>query len=113
MSGWNSIIAETTGIFKQMLRKAKPKYDGETGDLILYVEFHDFLAQPYVENTEYARELEDIIEGRIGKRIQVKMFMGSEEDQRGLVDLTVDQAISQNINMDVVIESDPDIDIEE
>lgn len=113
MSGWNSIIAQTTGVFKQMLRKAKPKYDGETGDLILYVEFQDFLAQPYTENPEYTQELENIIEERTGKRIPVKMYMGSEQNHRGLVDLTVDQAIRQNINMDVVIEADPETDSEE
>ena len=113
MSGWNSIIAQTTGVFKQMLRKAKPKYDGETGDLILYVEFQDFLAQPYTENPEYTQELENIIEERTGKRIPIKMYMGNEQNHRGLVDLTVDQAIRQNINMDVVIEADPETDSEE
>ncbi len=113
MSGWNSIIAETTGIFKQMLRKAKPKYDGETGALVLYVEFQDFLAQPYVENPEYAQELQRIIEGRTGKQIPVKMLMGGEQGYGNLVDLTVEQAIRQNINMDVVIEADPDEDPEE
>lgn len=113
MSGWNSIIGETTGVFKQMLRKAKPKYNGETGELILYVEFQDFLAQTYVENPEYTEELENIIEGRVGKRIRVQMMMAGEQRHHHLVDLTVDQAIKENINMDVVIESDPDMDFGE
>ena len=41
------------------------------------------------------------------------MYMGNEQNHRGLVDLTVDQAIRQNINMDVVIEADPETDSEE
>ena len=79
----------------------------------MYVEFQDFLAQPYTENPEYTQELENIIEERTGKRIPIKMYMGNEQNHRGLVDLTVDQAIRQNINMDVVIEADPETDSEE
>ena len=108
MSGWSSMIAETTGLFKQMLRKSVPKYNGETGESILYVEFQDFLAQPYVDEPQYAQELQQIIEGRTGKRVEIQMLMAGGHQNHALAELTVDQAMRENINMDVVIEEDPD-----
>ena len=109
MSGWSSIIAETSGLFKQMLRKAVPKYNGETGESVLYVEFQDFLAQPYVENGEYARELQSIIQNRTGKAVEIQMVMAGGKVNRTLAKLSVDQAIRENIHMDVVIEEEPDL----
>lgn len=108
MSGWNSIIGETTGLFKQMLRKAKPKYDGETGENILYVEFQDFLAQPYVDEPQYTEELQQIIAGRMGKTVEIRMLMAGGQQTQNLADLTVDQAMKENIMTDVVVEADPD-----
>ena len=43
VAGWRAIVGQTTGLFKQSLQRAIPKYNGETGDPILYVEFQDFL----------------------------------------------------------------------
>ena len=37
------------------------KYNGETGDPVLYIEFQDFLGQTYVDNPEAVKELQDII----------------------------------------------------
>lgn len=42
VAGWRAIVGQTTGLFKQSLQRAVPKYNGETGDSILYVEFQDF-----------------------------------------------------------------------
>ena len=48
-------------MFKQMLQKSVPKYNSETGEPVLYVEFQDFLGQSYVDNPEAKKELQDII----------------------------------------------------
>ena len=48
VAGWRAIVGQTTGLFKQSLQRAVPKYNGETGDPILYVEFQDFLGMNYV-----------------------------------------------------------------
>ena len=52
VAGWRAIVGQTTGLFKQSLQRAVPKYNGETGDPILYVEFQDFLGMNYVDNPE-------------------------------------------------------------
>lgn len=44
-------------MFKQMLQKSVPKYNSETGEPVLYVEFQDFLGQSYVDNPEAKKEL--------------------------------------------------------
>ena len=61
VAGWRAIVGQTTGLFKQSLQRAVPKYNGETGDPILYVEFQDFLGMNYVDNPEAKKELQDII----------------------------------------------------
>ena len=55
VAGWRAIVGQTTGLFKQSLQRAVPKYNGETGDPILYVEFQDFLGMNYVDNPERRR----------------------------------------------------------
>ena len=45
VASWRVIVGQTSGIFKQMLQKAIPKYNGETGEPVLYVEFQDFLGK--------------------------------------------------------------------
>lgn len=39
VANWKVIVNQTNAVFKQMLQKAIPKYNGETGDSTLYVEF--------------------------------------------------------------------------
>ena len=61
VASWRVIVGQTSGIFKQMLQKSVPKYNSETGEPVLYVEFQDFLGQSYVDNPEAKKELQDII----------------------------------------------------
>ena len=89
------ITGQTTGMFKQMLQKSVPKYNGETGEPILYVEFQDFLGQSYVDNPEAKKE-------------EIQMLVANQHQHTNLANITVDQAIKDNIHMDVVIEEDPD-----
>lgn len=46
VAGWRVITGQTTGMFKQMLQKSVPKYNSETGEPVLYVEFQDSLGSP-------------------------------------------------------------------
>ncbi len=108
VAGWRVITGQTTGMFKQMLQKSVPKYNGETGEPILYVEFQDFLGQSYVDNPEAKKELQDIIIAQTGKTVEVQMLVANQHQHTNLANITVDQAIKDNIHMDVVIEEDPD-----
>jgi DNA polymerase-3 subunit gamma/tau len=106
VAGWKSIISQTEGRFKEMLRKSVPKYNGQTGEPVLYVEFHDFQGQSYVDNPEATEELQAIIERTTGKSVEVRMLVANEHQHTNLAAVTVDQAIRENIHMDVVVEED-------
>ena len=108
VASWKVIVGQTSGIFKQMLQKAIPKYNGATGDPVLYVEFQDFLGKTYVDNPEAENELKSIIAASTGKSVELKMVVAKEHNHTNLAQVTVDQAIRENIHMDVVVEEDPD-----
>ena len=108
VAGWRVITGQTTGMFKQMLQKSVPKYNSETGEPVLYVEFQDFLGQSYVDNSEAKKELQDIITAQTGKTVEIQMLVADKHQHTNLANITVDQAIKNNIHMDVVIEEDPD-----
>ena len=91
-----------------MLQKSIPKYNGETGEPILYVEFQDFLGQSYVDDPDAKKELQDIIAAQTGKSVEIEMLVANQHQHTNLADITVDQAIRDNIHMDVIIEEDPD-----
>ena len=108
VAGWRAIVGQTTGLFKQSLQRAVPKYNGETGDSILYVEFQDFLGMNYVDNPEAKKELQDIIAARTGKSVEIHMLVANKHQQTNLAQITVDDALRENIHMDIVVEEDPD-----
>ena len=111
VAGWKVIVSQTSGIFKQMLQKSIPKYNGETGDPILFVEFQDFLGQSYVDNPEAKQELQEIIERQMGKTVEIQMLVANQHQHTNLAQITVDQAIRENIHMDVVVEEESGEDI--
>ena len=113
VASWKVIVGQTSGIFKQMLQKSIPKYNGQTGEPILYIEFQDFLGKTYVDNPEAEEELKNIILAQTGKSVELKMVVAKEHNHTNLAKLTVDQALRENIHMDVVIEETPGSEPEE
>ena len=91
---------------KQALLQSVPKYNGETGEPILYVEFQTPLGRLYPDDSEAKKELQSIIEQKLGKSIELHMLVAEDHQQTNLSQITVDQAIRDNIHMDVVIEED-------
>ena len=67
MAGWKVIVGQTTAAFKQALLKSIPKYNGETGEPVLYVEFQTPLGRNYPDDSDACRELKEIIERQTGK----------------------------------------------
>ena len=105
---WNSIIRETRGLLQQMLLESTPKYDGNTGEPVLYVEFRNFLAQTCIDNPQDAEILKEAIRKKIGKDVEVKMILKNSEAAKGpagLAEISVDDLIRQNINMDITVEN--------
>ncbi|MDO4340467.1 MAG: DNA polymerase III subunit gamma/tau [Eubacteriales bacterium] len=106
VANWRTIVSQTSGAFKLMLQKAVPKYNGETGEPVLFVEFQDYLGQNYVDNPEAKQELLSIIEQQTGKTVDIQMLVVNQHQHTNLAQITVDQAIRENIHMDVVIEEE-------
>ena len=108
VAGWKVIVGQTTAAFKQALLKSIPKYNGETGEPVLYVEFQTPLGRNYPDDSDACRELKEIIQRQTGKTVELHMLVAEDHQQTNLTAVTVDQAIRENIHMDVVIEEDPD-----
>lgn len=107
MGMWKSIIAETEGRFRVVLSSAVPKYNTQGEDQRLFVVFADFLAEPYINNNEKQEELEKIIAGKLGKRVEVKMILQADESLlKGgrLAKIGVDEAIRKFVHADISIE---------
>lgn len=104
---WNSIIRDTKGLLQQMLLESTPKYDGNTGEPVLYVEFRNFLAQTCIESPESMEMLKNAVRKKIGKDVEIKMILKDNEaggDKGGLSEITVDDLLMQNINMEISVE---------
>lgn len=108
VAGWKVIVGQTTAAFKQALLKSVPKYNGETGEPVLYVEFQTPLGRNYPDDSEAKRELQSIIERQIGKSIELHFLVAEDHHQANLAQITVDEAIRENIHMDVVVEEEPE-----
>lgn len=104
---WNSIIRDTKGLLQQMLLESTPKYDGNTGEPVLYVEFRNFLAQTCIESPESMEMLKNAVRKKIGKDVEIKMILKDGEaggNKGGLSEITVDDLLMQNINMEISVE---------
>ena len=106
VAGWRAIVCQTTGGFKQMLQKSVPKYNGTTGESRLFVEFQEPLGKLYADDPQYKEELAGIILAQTGKTVDVEMLVANQHSHTNLVQVSVDQAIRENIHMEVVIEEE-------
>ena len=104
---WRSIVGTTEGMFKQFLNTAVPKYNGETGEPKLYVEFTNPLAGKYTRDEDAKAELEEIIRERIGKTVEVEMVLADPGKNGNLSEISVDEILKNMIHMPVEVEDDP------
>ena len=104
---WNTIIRDTKGLLQQMLLDSIPKYDGNTGEPILYVEFQNFLAQTCIDNPDNLEMLKNAVRKKIGVEVEIKMILKNSETghgKSGLAEISVDDLIHKNINMEITVE---------
>ena len=59
-----------------------------------------------MDDPEARQELMDIIAAQTGKAVEVQLLVANNHSYTNLSKVTVDEAIRQNIHMDVVIEED-------
>ncbi len=103
-SEWKVLVGQTDGMFKNMLSTAVPKYNGQTGENKLYVEFSNPLAQNYVDRPDGRELLESIIEKRYGKSVQVEMRLKTQGGADHLADITVEEQLKNNVHFDIIEE---------
>lgn len=104
---WNSIIRETKGLLQRMLLESTPKYDGNTGEPVLYVEFCNFLAQTCIDNPENLEMLKQAVQKKTGKDVEIRMILKDSEpgkSQGGLAEISVDELLEQNVHMEITVE---------
>lgn len=107
-NNWKMIVGQTEGMFKSFLSTATPKYNGNTGENKLYVEFTNDLAQNCVEDPTKKELLEALIARQIGKSVEVEMLLKKRDSHKELADISVDDILKQAVHMDIVIEDEPD-----
>lgn len=111
-ASWKAIIGQTSGMFRQFLQSAVPKYNSETGDAKLFVEFADQLASIYVERPEAADEIRTIIEQMTGKTVEVQLILADQHANAALSTISVDEALTQAIH-GIPVEEDDESDFDD
>lgn len=103
---WTAIIRETSGLLKQMLKESTPKYNENSEEPILYIEFHNFQAEICTKNPDTMPLLKKIIREKTGKEVEIQFVIADTDFKgpSGLAPISVDELIEQNIHMDVVVE---------
>lgn len=109
-NNWRSIVGQTEGMFKSLLSTAVPKYNGNTGENKLFVEFSNDMAQRCVEDPGKKELLEAIIAGQIGKSVEVELVLKKGNTQQNLADISVDDILKQTVHAEIVVEDGPDED---
>ena len=105
---WKSIVMQTQGMFKTFLTTAVPKYNGNTGENKLYVEFSNDLAQTCVDDPDKKQLLESLILQMTGKTVEVEMLLKKTNMHQDLAEISVDDILKQTVHMDIVVEEEPD-----
>ena len=105
---WKNIVMQTQGMFKTFLTTAVPKYNGNTGENKLYVEFSNDLAQTCVDDPDKKQLLEDLILQMTGKTVEVEMLLKKTNMHQDLAEISVDDILKQTVHMDIVVEEEPD-----
>lgn len=107
-NNWKMIVGQMEGMFKSFLSTAVPKYNGNTGENKLFVEFTNDLAQNCVEDPAKKELLEALITRQIGKSVEVEMLLKKRDSHKELAEISVDDILKQAVHMDIVVEDEPD-----
>ena len=105
VSEWPAIAGQTRGILHEVLKTARPSYDGSTGENVLYVLLpaNDLISRSRENNEEDIKQLQSIIQRRTGKTAEIRLIAGDDQKAGNLAALTVDEAL-QNIHMNIDVE---------
>ena len=97
VKNFRSIVGEASGILQGSLKKARLSLGGDNRLMIV---LPDPLSESVVGREDHVQELENLIEQRIGKKVEVEVR--HVEEGRHFEDTFVD--IEQKINMEITVE---------
>ncbi|MCI8327811.1 MAG: DNA polymerase III subunit gamma/tau [Lachnospiraceae bacterium] len=96
---WSNILQELPGLMKTYLKLAKPSL---SGDNVLLIILEDEMAVSYLNDEERKKEIETVIEQRIGSHVEVQIQLN--ETNRPFEESYVD--LRDVIHMDITIEDE-------
>ena len=97
VKNFRSIVGEASGILQGSLKKARLSLGGDNRLMIV---LPDPLSESVVGREDHVQELENLIEQRIGKKVEIEVR--HVEEGRHFEDTFVD--IEQKINMEITVE---------
>ncbi len=105
---WKMIVARADGkVFQTVLSTAEPKFNArDESDGRLFVVFTNYLAERYLDDKQKKAELEQIIEEKTGKHIEVKFILAADEmaQRESLARIQLEERIHEFIHTDIEIE---------
>lgn len=110
-SMWKSIANEAGGRFGMVLQtKAEPRYNPAEDGSCLYVVFQDFQGEKYIHDNEKKTLLENIIESKIGKKVDIKMVLAADmaNGSQKLYAVSVEEKLREKIhNIEIEVDDSP------
>ena len=103
---WKMIAGQAQEPFRHFLLNAVPKYNRETGEARLFVEFQNNLAAMYLERPDARQELLQIIEQTIGKTVDLEMILADQKKNSALSEISVDSLLQEAVHMPIDYDDD-------
>jgi DNA polymerase III, subunit gamma and tau len=104
-ANWKSIVNQMEGKLKILLNGVTIKYNRlDENDNKLFIVFNDFIGGAVTKDKETKALIEKIIANKIGKKVEVEMIVEESEKDLQLVNITVEQALSDFIHTNIVVE---------
>ncbi len=105
---WKIITGQANGRLKVLLDTAEPKYNGQTGEPKLYIAFTNRIAEAYLNHSQSGEDaklrLQQIIEERIGKTVEIEFVMQDFGNNEDLADIRIDDILKDNIQIEIETE---------
>ena len=104
---WQKIAGRTNVLIRSELRKARPKFNPKDSEPVLYLELSGKGAQLMFdpsEKTQWETEVRELIKEETSVDAPVSFLLREDGESRKLTSISVEEAVKNNINMDIEYE---------
>lgn len=98
---WGTVRGMASGILKSCLAKAKPRYDGDTGEAMLYLEVTERMCFDLLQEDDNQQDLAKILNQVAGKAVPFKIVLEGQAEGRNLADLPLEEKLSEEIDFPI------------